>query len=119
MAGNESSGVKRITMKESVKHLIATITTDTGAYMQTIQHKFLTYAGGTSAIYQLRDTLHDWLPSWIVDPIYFIFSLIAEIPWMDMLSGIAVFLLVIERFFIAIGKYMDWQERRREKKKAE
>lgn len=118
MAGSESRNVKRITMKGSVKHLIATITTDTGAYMQTIQHKFLTYAGGTSAIYQLRDTLYEWLPSWIVDPIYFIFSLIAEIPWMDMLSGIAVLLLVIERFFIAIGKYMDWQERRREKKKA-
>lgn len=105
-------------MKESVKHLISTITNDTAAYMQTIQHKFLTYAGGTSAIYQLRDTLHDWLPSWIVDPIYFIFEIIASVPWMDMLSAIAVLLLIVERFFIAAGKYMDWQERRKQSKES-
>ena len=100
-------------MRESVKHLVQTVTADTGAYMQTIQHKVLTYAGGTSALYQLRDTLHANLPSWLVDPIYFIFDILASIPWMDFLSAIAVLLLIVERFFIAIGKYMDWKERRR------
>lgn len=96
-------------MKESLKHLIQTVTVDTGAYMQTLQHKVITYAGGTSAIYQLRDTFSQWLPDPAVNLITDIFSFIAAFPMMNFLSGLAVFLLVVERFFIAVGKYRAWR----------
>ena len=100
-------------MKESVKHLIETITADTGAYMQTFQHKFITYAGSTSAIYQLRERLENWLPDWLTDPISSAFVFLSNFPMMDFLSGTAVLLLVIERGFIIHGKITEHRAKRR------
>ena len=103
-------------MKESVKHLIETITADTGAYMQTFQHKFITYAGSTSAIYQLRERLENWLPDWLTDPVSSVFHFVASFPMMDFLSGTAVLLLVIERGFIIHGKITEHRAKRRSAK---
>lgn len=96
-------------MRESARHLIEAMTADTGAYMQTLQHKLITYIGGTSAIYQLRDTLSEYLPSWFVNPVSDLFQFLSSIPWMDFFSAIAVILLIIERFFIVSGKYRAWR----------
>lgn len=103
-------------MKESLRHLIETVTSDTGAYVQTLQHKVITYVGGTSAIYQMRDTLSNWLPDWIVNPVSDAFSFIAQFPFMDILSALAVILLIIERLFIINDWISRWMIRRAEKK---
>lgn len=87
-------------MRESLKQIVETVTADTGAYVQTLQHKVITYVGGTSAIYQMRDTLTNWLPDWIVNPVSDAFSFISQFPFMDILSALAVILLIIERIFI-------------------
>lgn len=90
---------------------------DTGTYVQTLQHKLITYIGGTSAVYQLRNDIADWTPDFLVSAIpdvvseFFFASVdaIANFEFIEFLSGLAVLLLVVERFFIALGKYRSWK----------
>jgi hypothetical protein len=90
---------------------------DTATYMQTLQHKLITYIGGTSAVYQLRDQIVDWtpdfisnnIPDWLSDLFFLIVHLISNFEFIEFLSGLAVLLLVIERIFINLIKYRAWR----------
>jgi len=79
-------------MKESMKGLLDHMITNVHDYTGTLTHKAITAAGGTSAVYNLRD----YLP----DPINNAITHIGAFPWMDLLSFIALLLLVVERSFI-------------------
>ena len=90
---------------------------DTATYMQTLQHKLITYIGGTSAVYQLRDRIVDWtpdfisnnIPDWLSDLFFFLVHIISNFEFIEFLSGLAVLLLVIERIFINLIKYRAWR----------
>ena len=59
-------------------------------YSQTATSKVIAVAGGTSAI------SHTALGGWVKD----VFDWFHAWPWMETLSTVAIFLLVIERTFI-------------------
>lgn len=79
-------------MKESMRELLDHMISNVHDYTSTLTHKAITAAGGTSAVYNLRD----YLP----DPINSAITHVAAFPWMDLLSFIALLLLVVERSFI-------------------
>lgn len=79
-------------MKESMKELLEHMISNVQAYTSTLTHKAITAAGGTSAVYNLRD----YLP----DPVNNAINHVAAFPWMDLLSFVALVLLVVERSFI-------------------
>ena len=79
-------------MKESMKGLLEHMISNVHDYTGTLTHKAITAAGGTSAVYNLRD----YFPRPVNDAI----DSIASFPWIDTLSFIALLLLVIERSFI-------------------
>ena len=70
---------------------------DLPAYLGSIQHKVVTAAGGTSAVYNIRN----YLP----EPFHNTIQAIAEFPWMDAISFLALFLLFVERCFIVYAWY--------------
>ena len=79
-------------MKESMKSLLAHMINNVHEYTGTLTHKAITAAGGTSAVYNLRD----YFPK----PVNNAIDSIASFPWVDTLSFVALLLLVIERSFI-------------------
>ena len=81
----------------NVKHLIDQMIHDSPAYFSGIQHKVVTAAGGTSAIYNVRD----YLPK----PVHDAIQAVAEFPWVDTISFLALILLFIERGFIVYAWY--------------
>ena len=86
-------------MKESIRSLISHMIDNVHDYTSTLTHKAITAAGGTSAVYNLRD----YLP----EPIDNAINHIAAFPWMDLLSFMALLLLVIERSFIVWARYRE------------
>jgi tRNA A37 threonylcarbamoyltransferase TsaD len=86
-------------MKESMNQLIDHMISNVHDYTSTLTHKAITAAGGTSAVYNLRD----YLP----DPVNHVINHIAAFPWMDLLSFVALLLLVIERTFIVWARYRE------------
>lgn len=86
-------------MRESIRHALAGLTDNLHDYTSTITHKFITYAGATSAGYNLRG----YLP----DPIGRAIDAVATFPWMDFLSFIALVLLIVERSFIVWARYRE------------
>lgn len=91
-------------MKESIKHALAGVTDNLHEYTSTLTHKFITYAGATSAGYNLRG----YMPESVGHAI----DKIAQFPWMDFLSFVALVLLIIERSFIVWAR---WREHKRAK----
>jgi len=80
-------------LKQIVNHLLESVPD----YTTTATHKIITATGGASAVYNVRG----WLPDWASDTI----DSVASFPWMNFLSAIALFLLVIERMFILWAWY--------------
>ena len=81
----------------NLKQLTENMIHDLPNYLGSLQHKLVTAAGGTSAIYNIRD----YLP----DPVHDTFMLIQAFPWMDTVSFLALFLLFVERCFIVYAWY--------------
>lgn len=84
-------------MTSNLRNLVNHILESVPDYTSTATHKLITAAGGTSAVYNLRD----WLPSWAHESI----NTVAAFPWMNFLSTIALIMLVIERAFILWAWY--------------
>jgi len=89
-------------MKENVKSIVDHMMINVHDYTSTLTHKAITAAGGTSAVYNLRD----YLPDFANDAI----NHVANFPWMDLLSFVALLLLVVERSFIVWAR---WREHKR------
>jgi hypothetical protein len=89
-------------MKESMKSLLNHMIDNVHDYTSTITHKMITAAGGTSAVYNLRD----YLP----EPVNHTINFVLAFPWMDFLSAIALILLIVERSFIVWAR---WREHKR------
>jgi len=81
----------------NLKHLIESMIHDLPSYLGSLQHKLVTAAGGTSAVYNLRD----YLPETVQDT----FTLLQSFPWVDTVSFLALFLLFVERCFIVYAWY--------------
>lgn len=81
----------------NLKHLIDQMIHDLPAYLGSVQHKIVTAAGGTSAVYNIRD----YLP----EPVSDVIQAAVDFPWMDTVSFLALFLLFIERCFIVYAWY--------------
>lgn len=81
----------------NVKQLIDQMIHDLPTYLSSAQHKIVTAAGGTSAVYNIRD----YLP----EPLHETIQAIADFPWMDTISFLALLLLFIERCFIVYAWY--------------
>ena len=81
----------------NLKQLTENMIHDLPNYLGSLQHKLVTAAGGTSAIYNVRD----YLP----DPVHDAFTLIQAFPWMDTISFLALLLLFVERCFIVYAWY--------------
>jgi hypothetical protein len=89
-------------MKESMIKLLDHMINNVHDYTSTLTHKAITAAGGTSAVYNLRS----YLPDFANDAI----NHVANFPWMDLLSFVALLLLVVERSFIVWAR---WREHKR------
>jgi hypothetical protein len=81
----------------NLKHLTEQMIHDLPTYLGSIQHKIVTAAGGTSAVYNIRD----YLPS----PVHDVIQAVSEFPWVDTVSFLALLLLFIERCFILYAWY--------------
>lgn len=81
----------------NLKQLTENMIHDLPNYLGSLQHKVVTAAGGTSAVYNLRD----YLP----EPVHDTLLIIQEFPWMDTISFLALLLLFIERCFIVYAWY--------------
>lgn len=88
-------------MKHEIKSAINHLLEHMPDYTSTATHKIITAAGGTSAVYNIRDWLPDWMESTI--------DSVASFPWMNTLSAVALILLIIERTFIAWAWYRRWK----------
>lgn len=84
-------------MKNELKQLANHLLESVPEYTSTAMHKFITVAGGSSAVYNIRD----WLPK----PVSGAIDTFAAFPWMNFLSMIALILLVVERSFILWAWY--------------
>ena len=81
----------------NVRQLIDQMIHDLPAYLGSVQHKLVTAAGGTSAVYNVRD----YLP----EPVHDVIQAFASFPWVDTVSFLALLLLFIERCFIVYAWY--------------
>lgn len=81
----------------NLKHLIDQMIHDLPTYLGSVQHKIVTAAGGTSAVYNIRD----YLP----EPVQDVMHAAVNFPWMDTVSFLALLLLFIERCFIVYAWY--------------
>jgi hypothetical protein len=81
----------------NVRQLIDQMIHDLPAYLGSVQHKVVTAAGGTSAVYNVRD----YLP----EPVHDVIQALASFPWVDTVSFLALLLLFIERCFIVYAWY--------------